>query len=55
MQIVVVSGGCRLVPELYAVPYDKVAAEKRQRGTQDRVAAGATYAFKLSSLRIFTF
>lgn len=40
--IVVVSGGCRLVPELYAVPYDKVAAEKRQRGTQDRVAAGAT-------------
>ncbi|VDM29216.1 unnamed protein product [Toxocara canis] len=40
--VIIVQGGCRLVPELYAVPYDKVAAEKRQRGTQDRVPAGAT-------------
>lgn len=40
--IVIVKDGCRLVPELYAVPYEKVAAEKHQRGTQDRVPAGAT-------------
>lgn len=40
-QIIVMSGGLRLVPELYKVPYDKVAAEKRQRGTQAREVGGA--------------
>uniref|UniRef100_A0A915PCW6 Phosphorylase b kinase regulatory subunit n=1 Tax=Setaria digitata TaxID=48799 RepID=A0A915PCW6_9BILA len=39
--IIVVKNGLRLVPELYKVPYDKVAEEKRQRGTQEREADGA--------------
>ncbi|KAJ8870748.1 hypothetical protein PR048_027047 [Dryococelus australis] len=32
--------GARLVPELYAVPKDKVAEEYREPGSQERVALG---------------
>lgn len=37
--------GCRVMPELYKVPYDKVAAEKQQRGTQERQPDGAMFTF----------
>uniref|UniRef100_A0A1I8EZH2 Phosphorylase b kinase regulatory subunit n=1 Tax=Wuchereria bancrofti TaxID=6293 RepID=A0A1I8EZH2_WUCBA len=39
--IVISENGLRLVPELYKVPYDKVAEEKLQRGSQAREACGA--------------
>uniref|UniRef100_A0A158Q7D1 Phosphorylase b kinase regulatory subunit n=1 Tax=Elaeophora elaphi TaxID=1147741 RepID=A0A158Q7D1_9BILA len=39
--IVLNRNGIRLVPELYRVPYDKVAEEKQQHGSQDREAYGA--------------
>ncbi|VIO90140.1 phosphorylase B kinase alpha regulatory chain, putative [Brugia malayi] len=42
MQDIVISdNGLRLVPELYKVPFDKVAEEKLQRGSQVREACGA--------------
>ncbi|VDO23274.1 unnamed protein product [Brugia timori] len=40
-QIVISDNGLRLVPELYKVPFDKVAEEKLQRGSQVREACGA--------------
>lgn len=40
-QIVLNKNGLRLVPELYKVPFDKVAEEKQQHGSQDREAYGA--------------
>ncbi|KAM3724221.1 putative phosphorylase b kinase regulatory subunit alpha [Dirofilaria immitis] len=39
--IVIIRNDLRLVPELYKVPYDKVAEEKQQHGSQDREAYGA--------------
>ncbi|VDK81106.1 unnamed protein product, partial [Onchocerca ochengi] len=39
--IIIKRNNLRLVPELYKVPYDKVAEEKQQRGSQDREAYGA--------------
>ncbi|EJD73824.1 phosphorylase b kinase regulatory subunit alpha [Loa loa] len=39
--IVINRNGLRLMPELYKVPFDKVAAEKHQHGSQDREADGA--------------
>jgi phosphorylase kinase alpha/beta subunit len=32
--------GMKLVPELYAVPNDKVAGEYREPGSQERVVVG---------------
>uniref|UniRef100_A0A0N5AMV2 Phosphorylase b kinase regulatory subunit n=1 Tax=Syphacia muris TaxID=451379 RepID=A0A0N5AMV2_9BILA len=40
--VIVIKDGCRLVPELYRVPFESVAAEKHRRGTQNRETAGTT-------------
>jgi phosphorylase kinase alpha/beta subunit len=41
MQIMIrTEDGMRLVPELYAVPADKVAEEYKNPGSQERIALG---------------